>query len=154
VIDTVATATVGHIFHWIARSKGVLNKCGVRSHDFSKRLQVAADPSVPHSLASPAAEHSAPAAEGAGAVASSEDVMAIVSRTAGRGVPAVLELMKENAVDSVHQWWCCDAIAGLCAGNGEASLDPGFRNASSAERNGHSEGVTLLWRQWEAAAFE
>jgi hypothetical protein len=33
------------------------------------------------------------------------------------GVAGVLGLMKKHASDAEFQWWCCDALASLCAGN-------------------------------------
>lgn len=32
---------------------------------------------------------------------------------------AILEIMRNHAGDAEYQWWCCDAIASLCAGNEE-----------------------------------
>lgn len=45
------------------------------------------------------------------------DVVSKVSKEGG--VKGVLALMKEHATDAEYQWWCCDAIASLCAGSEE-----------------------------------
>lgn len=37
---------------------------------------------------------------------------------AGVGIAAVIDLMVANAENPEYQWWCCDAITGLCAGSG------------------------------------
>jgi hypothetical protein len=38
--------------------------------------------------------------------------------TAVVGVAAVIDLMVANAENPEYQWWCCDALTGLCAGSG------------------------------------
>lgn len=43
-----------------------------------------------------------------------------VSEAAAKGVVPLLDLMKAHANDSEFQWWCCDAIASLTAGNEDA----------------------------------
>lgn len=50
--------------------------------------------------------------------AAPQDVMSVISRLAAKGVPSVLEAMRERSADSEYQCWCCDALSGLCAGNG------------------------------------
>lgn len=54
----------------------------------------------------------------AAAAAAPQDVMSVISRLAAKGVPSVLEAMRERSADSEYQCWCCDALSGLCAGNG------------------------------------
>ncbi len=41
-----------------------------------------------------------------------------VSDAAKEGVSSVVRVMKEHESSAAHAAWCCDAIAGLCAGNG------------------------------------
>jgi hypothetical protein len=43
----------------------------------------------------------------------------VVSKAAAEGAKAVLGVMREHASDAEFQWWCCDALASLCAGNEE-----------------------------------
>lgn len=45
------------------------------------------------------------------------------------GVVAVLDLMRKEAENAMFQWWCADAIASLCAGNGEFAVYVLCRNA-------------------------
>lgn len=66
----------------------------------------------------PAPPHSESAADGLTQPPVADDVMSVVSRTAAKGVAPVLALMMANEDDYVYQMWCCDALAGLCAGNG------------------------------------
>lgn len=40
-----------------------------------------------------------------------------VSTAAAKGVSALLDMMRQHAGDAEFQWWCCDALAGLCSGN-------------------------------------
>lgn len=65
----------------------------------------------------PAPEEKDAAAPGAAAAAAPQDVMSVISRLAAKGVPSVLEAMRERSADSEYQCWCCDALSGLCAGN-------------------------------------
>jgi hypothetical protein len=51
---------------------------------------------------------------------SGSDAMSVVSKASRTGgVPGVLELLKEKCEESDYCWWSFDALAGLCAGNGE-----------------------------------
>lgn len=43
-----------------------------------------------------------------------------VSAAAKEGVVAVIKLMKQQEASAAYQAWCCDALAGLCAGNEDA----------------------------------
>jgi hypothetical protein len=43
----------------------------------------------------------------------------VSAAVASGGVTAVLLVMRENESDAEFQWWCCDALASLCAGNEE-----------------------------------
>ena len=42
-----------------------------------------------------------------------------VEQAAQGGITSVLQLMRDKSDDPSYQWWCCDAIVGLCAGDGK-----------------------------------
>lgn len=52
------------------------------------------------------------------AIVEDDTVTKAVSVAAKAGIQDVLRLMKSHESDAAYAAWCCDAIAGLCAGNG------------------------------------
>lgn len=65
----------------------------------------------------------------------------LVLEATKRGVVSVLDLMRKEADNPMFQWWCSDAIASLCAGNGEQDGDAAGCASPLEER----------WRGLEAA---
>lgn len=85
--------------------------------------KVRVEPQSSSSVAEEAVEETAPA-EPEPADEPDHPATAEVSLAAREGIAAVLKLMRAHENDAVYAGWCCDAIAGLCAGNGELPLIP------------------------------
>lgn len=63
----------------------------------------------------------------------SEDKLAAeeVSTAAREGVASLLAVMRASGQDADRQWMCCDALTGICAGNGECCGTHDGRDATT-----------------------